>query len=113
MEMLVCGSRGRGDESDILTLTELIRFFEPEVVIEGCARGADRAAEIAAEAENVRVRHCPAQWERFGRRAGYLRNEEMLAYNPDICIALWDGESKGTKNMMDLCRAKGIEVLVI
>ena len=58
------------------------------------------------------VKEFPAQWNEFGKRAGYIRNEEMAKY-ADACVAFWDGESKGTKHMIDLANKHKIEVRVI
>lgn len=43
----------------------------------------------------------PADWEKYGRKAGYLRNDQMARYT-DVAIILWDGQSRGTKHMIDL-----------
>jgi hypothetical protein len=56
----------------------------------------------------------PADWGTFGKRAGPIRNKQMLEEGkPDLVIAFWDGNSPGTKNMIDQAQAKGISVKVI
>lgn len=57
------------------------------------------------------IERYPAEWNRYGRSAGYRRNEQM-AKIADALIALWDGQSKGTQHMIRLARSYGLEVLV-
>ena len=84
----------------------------PVEIVSGCARGTDTIGEIYAEKLGLSVKKFPAQWDKYGRRAGYLRNEEMAIY-ADALIAFWDGQSKGTKHMIDLAKKHNIPVKVI
>ena len=80
-------------------------------VVSGGARGADTLGEKWAEMAAVPVKRFPADWDRYGKRAGYMRNEEMANYG-ECLIALWDGESRGTKHMIDIATRKGLTVYV-
>ena len=82
------------------------------VVISGTARGADQMGERYARERDFQLRRFPADWEQYGKSAGHIRNAKM-ADNADALIAFWDGESKGTKNMIDNARRKGLAVRVI
>jgi len=82
------------------------------VVISGTARGADQMGERYAKERGFQLRRFPADWEQYGKSAGHIRNAKM-ADNADALIAFWDGESKGTKNMIDNARRKGLAVRVI
>ncbi|MBQ9570887.1 MAG: DUF2493 domain-containing protein [Prevotella sp.] len=82
------------------------------VVISGTARGADQMGERYARERGFQLRRFPADWEQYGKSAGHIRNAKM-ADNADALIAFWDGESKGTKNMIDNARRKGLAVRVI
>lgn len=82
------------------------------VVISGTARGADQMGERYARERGFQLRRFPADWELYGKSAGHIRNAKM-ADNADALIAFWDGESKGTKNMIDNARRKGLAVRVI
>ena len=82
------------------------------VVISGTARGADQMGERYAKERGFQLRRFPADWELYGKSAGHIRNAKM-ADNADALIAFWDGESKGTKNMIDNARRKGLAVRVI
>lgn len=59
-----------------------------------------------------------ADWDRYGKSAGYRRNAEMAKFaseegNKGVLIAFWDGESRGTKNMIDLAKRYGLKVHVV
>ena len=103
MRFVIAGSR---TVSDIIFLYDAIRELEIDEkliteVISGNARGADRLGEIYAEENSLPLTIMPAEWEKFGKSAGYRRNEDM-AKICDAVICLWAGESRGTKHMMDL-----------
>ena len=85
--------------------------------ISGTAVGADRLGERFALALNAKVHRFPADWNTYGKSAGYIRNEQMakFAISDDsygVLIAFWDGESKGTKHMIDLAKKHGLEVCI-
>lgn len=87
------------------------RDFSIGEVVSGCARGADSLGERWAEDNGVLVKRFPANWERFGRAAGMYRNAEMADYASGGII-LWDGDSRGTLDMIDKLRRlrKPVEV---
>lgn len=64
-------------------------------IISGGAQGADALGERYAIKKQLPLKTFPANWEKFGKKAGALRNIEMAEY-ADALIALWDGKSKGT-----------------
>ena len=87
--------------------------FTPEItrVVSGTARGADTFGEAWAAAHGVEVVRFPADWSRHGKAAGMLRNKQM-AENADALIAVWDGQSRGTRNMIDEATKRGLRVFV-
>lgn len=78
-------------------------------IVSGKARGADRLGERFAEQYKIPIKEFPADWDNLGKSAGYIRNKEMAQY-ADMLIAFWDGQSKGTKHMIDLAIEHGLEV---
>ena len=82
------------------------------IVISGGARGADRLGERYAREHGLPFRVFPADWERDGNSAGPKRNA-LMAANADALIAFWDGASKGTKNMIEIARSRGLLIRVI
>lgn len=67
----------------------------------GAARGVDTMGENIAFIQGIPVKSFPADWDKYGKRAGYLRNREMGLY-ADVLLAVWDGSSRGTKMMIDI-----------
>ena len=90
--------------------------------ISGTARGADKLGEMFAAQRGYRVIRMPANWDMYGKGAGFVRNEQMAIYasgddegreSYGVLIAFWDGKSRGTKHMIDTATKYGLEVHVI
>jgi hypothetical protein len=112
MKVIIAGGR---DFDDYLTLNCEIDFlnnhyFKLEIVCGG-ARGADTLAENYAKQLGLPVKVFPADWDKHGKSAGYLRNQQMAEY-ADMLVAFWDGKSKGTKHMIDLALIHKLETHV-
>ena len=82
------------------------------MVISGTARGADREGEKWAEERGIEVLRLDAKWEQYGRRAGPIRNREMAQIAAGL-VAIWDGKSPGTKDMVETARRLGLRVFVL
>jgi len=114
LRVIVAGSRSIDGPSARTSVRQAIRNsgFEDKItiIIHGGARRVDR---IAGEVCEVRwpVKVFKANWILHGLGAGMIRNEEMANYAQGL-IALWDGRSRGTKNMIDLAVTKGLKVYV-
>ena len=107
MILLVCGGRDYDDE--YLLFATLNALEEPVALVHGAARGADCLAGKWARKNNVLEISVPAEWDIYGRSAGYIRNKKMVDdYCPDLILAFPGG--KGTKMMMDIAMARGIPV---
>lgn len=112
-KVIVAGSREFTDyallerELDIITSSG----YEIEIV-SGTAKGADKLGEKYALDNEIALKRMPADWDTYGKRAGYLRNEQMANY-ADACIVFWDGRSPGTKHMIDIAKRVGIPTKVI
>jgi hypothetical protein len=74
--------------------------------------GAARRPGAPARRRGAEVVEYPADWKRHGRRAGYLRNEQMLAAGPDLVVAFHRDSSRGTAHTISLARKAGIDVVV-
>lgn len=81
-------------------------------IVSGTANGADKLGERYANEKGHPIKRFPANWDKYGKSAGYRRNEDMAKY-ADALIAFWDGESRGTKHMIDLAKIHHLKVKVI
>lgn len=78
-------------------------------IISGMADGADSLAIRYADERKLTKILFPANWKRFSRVAGFLRNEDMLSVATHL-VVFWDGKSSGTNHMIEIAKAKGIPV---
>lgn len=104
MKTIIAGSRG-ASYKEVIDAVNACPFKDKITqVISGTARGADQHGEQVAHNHGWPVHRMPANWNAHGRRAGYLRNVDM-SEAAEALIAVWDGESKGTKHMIDIAKA--------
>ena len=75
-------------------------------IISGGAEGADSLARRYAIENSIPFKELLADWKKFGKKAGYIRNVEIWNYS-DFGIAFWDGVSKGTSHSIDLAEKQG------
>lgn len=82
------------------------------IIVSGHASGADSLGEKFAMDHNLQCELHPADWDKHGKAAGPIQNAEM-AEVADALIAFWDGQSRGTRSMIDLAKRKGLQVVVV
>ena len=111
MRTIIAGSRNIIDSYRAVEQATAESGFDISSVISGTARGIDEAGEAWAADNMIACHKYPADWKAHGKSAGYKRNQQM-AENADALIAIWDGESKGTKHMIDIAERKGLKVFV-
>ena len=107
MKVLVCGGR---DYANLDAVMIAIRKLSPRPshIIHGSAMGADALAGEAAAKLGIQDVRCPANWGLHGRRAGPIRNHNMLELHPDLVLAFPGGN--GTAHMCKIARQRGIQV---
>lgn len=111
MRTIIAGSR-TATIGDVLNAMKFCPFTgDISVVISGKAKGADLGGKKWAERNHIPFEEYPADWNTHGKSAGYIRNT-LMAKNGEALIAVWDGMSKGTKNMINLARKAGLKVYV-
>lgn len=113
MRTIIAGGR---DFDDYDFMVEALSYVEScgwsiHEVVCGTARGADTLGEAWGRDTEKQIERFIAQWDKFGKRAGYLRNADMAEY-AEALVAFWDGKSKGTKHMIDTAVKKGLYVKV-
>ena len=113
MKTIIAGSRGITDFQVILDAVQASKFEITEVV-SGDARGVDKEGEAWASLNEVPIKRFPANWQPngvFDRGAGHKRNTKMAEY-ADALIAVWDGNSPGTRNMINEAAKAGLKLYV-
>ena len=121
-KIIIAGSRNFTDYKLLKTkCNEIINDYQntlsssddPSIaIVSGHARGADKLGEQYARENNHYCLVMPADWNKYGKRAGYLRNAEM-AKTADALIAFWDGESRGTHHMINLALESNLKTTII
>lgn len=113
MKLIIAGGRDFNNY-DLLEkeAEEMISGQQNVEIISGLARGADLLGCRFAEEKGLPLRGFAAEWGKFGRSAGPIRNK-LMAKNATHLLAFWDGESRGTMHMIDYATKLGLTVKVI
>lgn len=114
MKIIIAGSRSLNDRLKIeKILDKVVSSYELELseIVCGGARGVDAIGALWARSKGVPVKYFYANWKKYGKVAGYRRNGQMAKY-ADGLIAIWDGNSRGTKHMIDLAASLGLLCIV-
>lgn len=120
--IIIAGSREFNDYEKMLKALDelgvhLMNAINPIEIISGHAPGADTLGERFAKAYDYTLKIFPAEWDKYGKAAGPIRNEQMAKYAAEsdqgILVAFPIGESRGTRNMIKLAKQYGLEIEVI
>lgn len=113
MNIVICGSRKFNDFKRFkFEMDDILQDKEEVILVSGGAKGADSMAENYADRYGYEFYEIPADWNQHGKKAGMLRNIQMLEI-AHMVVAFWDGRSKGTKHMVDQCKKRNIQIQVI
>jgi len=113
VKVIIAGSRSFDNYKMLKALCDIILSRKDDIeVVSGGARGADLLGERYAKEKGYPIKRFNADWDNYGKAAGYKRNAEMAAY-ADGLIVFWDGVSKGSKHMIDLARKNKLKVRVM
>lgn len=95
------------------TMDKLLKNINDDIeIVCGMAKGADRLGEQYAKENGYRVIYMPADWDTDGKAAGYKRNIRMAEY-ANALVAFWDGQSSGTKHMIETAQKMRLDVRVV
>lgn len=111
MKVAIVGSREFDDYELVCKSLEKVKD-KITLIISGGARGADSLAERFAIQNNIKTLIFKPDWDKYGKKAGFLRNKDIIS-SADIIIAFWDGNSAGTASSIDLAESYGKPIKVI
>lgn len=111
MRTIIAGSRS-ASLADVQAAMYACRFSDAiTVALSGCSEGADDHGESWARSHGIPVERHPADWDTHGKAAGPIRNSEM-AQAAAALVAVWDGKSPGTRDMIAKARRRGLVTFV-
>ena len=115
--LLICGSRNYHNYLEFKKITDFALKNQKDVVIvSGGANGADKLAEKYCFEKNIKIIVFNAEWNKYGKSAGFKRNAEMINFikekEKNGVLAFWDMESKGTEHSIKLARKENIDVRI-
>ena len=117
MKVIIAGGRDFTNVTVMATTLNNLQDIDHVIEIEkltlicGMARGADLTAYKLFSEAGLPVKMYPADWDQYGKSAGYIRNNKM-ADVADMLIAFWDGESRGTAHMINTMKQQHKPVFV-
>ena len=110
MKVIIAGGRTITDYNLVLSAIRESEYYITEIV-SGMAPGVDTLAIQYSQENNLPMAEFHADWKKYGKSAGPIRNRQMADYAHAL-IAIWDGESRGTKNMIEEATKRNLHVYV-
>lgn len=114
MRILICGDRKWENQWSISIYLQKLPKNQDTIIIHGKAKGADSLAGLIASTLDMKVIEYPANWKRYGRAAGMIRNQQMLDEGKPKLVVYFHNDldnSKGTKDMVNRAIKAGIPVV--
>ena len=105
MKVAIVGTRTYPDLEQVREYVS--KLSQDDIIISGGAKGVDATAEDEARKLGMEVISIPAEWNKYGKRAGLMRNDLIVAM-ADLVVAFWDGVSRGTKYTIDKAKEKNV-----
>jgi len=113
MKVIIAGGRDFNDYDLLCRKADKILSRQSEIeIVSGTARGADKLGERYAIEHGYLIKRFIPDWNYFGKKAGFIRNEEMAEY-ADALICFWNGKSKGAEHMINIAREKELKIRII
>jgi len=115
--VIIAGSRSFADQARAdAALDKILSTLDAPIIISGAAKGADTLGEEHAMSRwgnrTVPFMRYPAEWDRYLKPAGMIRNQQMSRASSHL-VVFWDGQSRGTKSMIDMATQDGLRVRVV
>lgn len=121
VRVIIAGGR---DFTDYNLLKEKVDYYLQNainndykiIIVSGTAKGADKLGEKYAKEKGYEIAYFPANWDKYKKRAGYLRNQEMSTYAKEqngALICFWNGNSRGSKHMIDIAKKDKLHIRIV
>lgn len=107
-KIIIAGSRTFNNYDFVSKLLNTLDFSDA-IIVSGHASGVDSLGERYANEHEIELKVFPADWNKYGKSAGPIRNRQMAEY-ADVLILFWDGESRGSKNMLETAKKFNLEI---
>lgn len=116
MELLVAGSRNYYDYEEFSDIMNFIhKKYNITEIVSGGAHGADSLAERWSKKNDISIKIFKADWNMYGKSAGFIRNTEMHNYFSQfenrMCLCFWDGQSRGTAHNFKLSKDNNTKLI--
>jgi ribonuclease HI len=116
MKIIIAGTRHYNDypifhKTLLKNISDLKIDLNTIEVVSGTCEGVDKMGERFAKSNNLKIHEFPADWLKYGRAAGPIRNRKMAEF-ADMLICFWDGKSKGTTNMISTANKHKLNVII-
>lgn len=107
MKLAIVGSRN-------LHITNLEHYITADVteIVSGGAKGIDSCARVFATSKGIPLKEFLPDYNKYGRSAPIIRNKEIVDYS-DAVLTFWNGNSKGTKSVIDYCKKQDKPVRIV
>ena len=114
MKLIIAGGRDFDDYPLMKSkLDNILETVDEQIeIVSGTANGADKLGEQYAQEKGFPIKRFPADWDKYKKKAGYIRNKQMAEYATH-CVCFWNGKSKGTAMMIDLAKELKLGLRVI
>lgn len=111
--VVIAGGRDFKDYEKLKSVCDKVLPDGPYEIVSGCEKnGADGLGERYAEEKGWPVKKFHPDWDKFGLKAGPIRNAQMADYG-HAAIIFWDGKSRGSKSMIKEMKERNKPVRVI
>lgn len=115
MKIVICGTRDCPDAGAVIFQAWIKSRYETSsadiTILHGASGNVDLAAKLLATKFKYSVKEFPAQWKAHGKAAGPIRNG-LMAVECDTVLAIWDGHSRGTLDMIMQATRRGKPVYI-
>ena len=112
--VIIAGSRTFTDYAFLKSKMDLLlsKTNQDISILCGKARGADTLGERYAKEKGYKIEYFPADWDKYGKSAGVIRNKKMASSGADALVVFWDGKSKGSLNMISVAKEYGLQIRI-